>query len=258
MHYIKSQVMPSYARTGAAYTVKIIVEARGNILKAQCPYPAGVDGQCNHLAATLFAIEDSQTKAQSTCASEKFPCTSKPCKWSVPPKYRAQPTKIQETKFEKHIFKKKEYKRKWKESASVCDEHSRHEFDDIYRRWKEIEKKKGSKIGLAYIIPHDIPAIADVPNISTATEKPKEGKWSLFSPVKDQPMSLQDIAEKASRVKKRLLESSKSRESIAKETTKQQSCKMWYEVRQPGLLHLSVKDAFLDQQQVPLRQCKKS
>ena len=33
VHCIKSQVMPSYAKTGAAYTVKIIVEANGNILK---------------------------------------------------------------------------------------------------------------------------------------------------------------------------------------------------------------------------------
>ena len=37
VHCIKSQVMPSYAKTGAAYTVKIIVEANGNILKAHCP-----------------------------------------------------------------------------------------------------------------------------------------------------------------------------------------------------------------------------
>lgn len=52
--------MPSYAKTGAAYTVKIIVEANGNILKAHCPCPAGADGRCNHLAATLFATEDKQ------------------------------------------------------------------------------------------------------------------------------------------------------------------------------------------------------
>ena len=39
VHCIKSQVMPSYAKTGAAYTVKIIVEANGNALKAQCPCP---------------------------------------------------------------------------------------------------------------------------------------------------------------------------------------------------------------------------
>ena len=245
VHYIKSQVMPSYARTGAAYTVKIIVEASGNILKAQCPCPAGVDGRCNHLAATLFAIEDSQSKPQSTGASENVPCTSKPCKWSVPPKHRAQPTKIQETKFEKHIFKKKECKRKWEKSAGVCDEHSRHEFDDIYKRLKEIEKKKDTKIGLAYIIPHNIPVTADVPNISTATDKPEEEKWSLLSPLKDQPMSLQDIAGKASRMKQRLFESSKNRESIAKETTEQQSCRMWYEVRQPRITASQCKRCIL-------------
>ena len=52
--------MPSYAKTGAAYTLKIVVEANGNILKALCLCPAGADGRCNHFAETLFAIEDKQ------------------------------------------------------------------------------------------------------------------------------------------------------------------------------------------------------
>ena len=83
VHCIKSQVMPSYAKTGAAYTVKIIVEANGNILKAHCPCPAGADGRCNHLAATLFAIEDKQGRPAERDTTEDVPCTSKPCKWSV-------------------------------------------------------------------------------------------------------------------------------------------------------------------------------
>ena len=33
VHCIKGRVMPSYAKTGAAYTVKITVEANGNILR---------------------------------------------------------------------------------------------------------------------------------------------------------------------------------------------------------------------------------
>ena len=57
---IKSQVMPSYVKTGAAYTVKIIVEANGNILKAHCPCPAGADGRCNHLATTLLPLRISK------------------------------------------------------------------------------------------------------------------------------------------------------------------------------------------------------
>ena len=55
---------------------------------------------------------------------------------------------------------------------------------------------------------------------------------SLVFPIENQPMSLQDIGEKASGVKQRLLESSSNRESIAEETREQQSCRMWYEVRQ--------------------------
>ena len=40
------------------YTVKVVLHPSGDIAKACCGCPAGVDGRCNHLAATLFAIED--------------------------------------------------------------------------------------------------------------------------------------------------------------------------------------------------------
>ena len=71
--------MPSCAKTGAAYTVKIIVEANGNILKAHCLCPAGADGRCNHLAATLFATEDKQGRPADRDTTEDVPCTCKPC-----------------------------------------------------------------------------------------------------------------------------------------------------------------------------------
>ena len=64
------------------------------------------------------------------------------------------------------------------------------------------------------------------------SEKLQQSKWSIVSPVKEQPMSLKDITEKGVRAKQRIMKSSKDREAIAKETLGQQSCRVWYDVRQ--------------------------
>ena len=56
--------------------------------------------------------------------------------------------RLKKKKLEKHIFKRKECKRNWKKSASVCDEHSGQEFDDTYKRLKEREQKKDTKMDL--------------------------------------------------------------------------------------------------------------
>ena len=210
VHCIKSQVMPSYAKTGAAYTAKIIVEANGNILKAHCP--------CNHLAATLFAIEDKQGRPAERDTTEDVPCTSKPCKWSVPPKRRSEPTTIREVNFEKHIWRN-EGKRKSKSVKMVVgntpyERSERRDFDMIYKGIREIEEKKEKKIGIAYIIPHNIPVTTEQSeqiHKMQMSEKPQQSKWSIVSPVKEQPMSLKDITEKGVRAKQRLMESSKDR-----------------------------------------------
>ena len=55
--YIKSQVLPSMRKT-SAYLCFIIVRRNGLVQKAYCGCPAGIDGQCNHVAATLFALEE--------------------------------------------------------------------------------------------------------------------------------------------------------------------------------------------------------
>lgn len=54
--YVKSQVQPSYSKGGSVYAVKIIIRVNSEIQKAFCPCPAGNDGRCNHLAASLFAM----------------------------------------------------------------------------------------------------------------------------------------------------------------------------------------------------------
>ena len=83
--YVKSQVQPSYSKGGSVYAVKIIIRANSEIQKAFCPCPAGNDGRCNHLAATLFAMEDifNKTVNIKETDTDQLPCTSKPCTWNV-------------------------------------------------------------------------------------------------------------------------------------------------------------------------------
>lgn len=253
MFYLKSHVMPSYSKTGPVYAVKFIVRANSSISKAYCPCPAGIDGRCNHLAATLFAIEDMgrklDTAKQSESASD-VPCTSKPCAWSVPRRKPAEATTIQSVTFEKHIWGKTKRKR----DNSSCDDiedvrapHQRtqdRDFQVIFEKIKQIEQKTGKKIGLSTTIPHRLP--------ENPPEEDKEGnedteatKWKVISPLKHGPLSLTDIANRAFRTKKRLFDSSNDIEAIAKDTLEQHKTSTWFDVRQPRITASKCKRCLL-------------
>lgn len=244
--YIKSQVMPSYAKSGAAYTVRIIVNSSGDIEKAHCPCPAGVDGRCNHLVATLFAVEDKQRNfVNETENISSAPCTSKPCKWSVPPKKKCQPTAIQDVSFTKHVFKNQEAKpRRKRMDRTPLTSQSNHDFNDIYNKLKELEQRTGKKIGLI----HTIPNTCFVSTAKIADEEPKQPqiKMALLTPIPSiQPLSIDQISQKASRVKRRLFESVNDREEIAQLTLQQQTCRLWYDVRQPRITASQCKRCML-------------
>ena len=74
----------------------MIINVSSQVKQAVCPCPSGNDGRCNHLAATLFATEDVCKKAASTTteSEDELPCTSKPCKWSIPKIRKQEPTKF--------------------------------------------------------------------------------------------------------------------------------------------------------------------
>ena len=117
----------------------------------------------------MFATEDKKGRPAERDTTEDVPCTSKPCKWSVPPKRRSEPTTIREVNFEQHIWKK-QGKRKSKSVKMVLgntpyERSERRDFDMIYKGIKEIEEKKEKKIVIAYIIPH---------NVSVTTEQSEQ------------------------------------------------------------------------------------
>ena len=55
--FLKSQVLPSMKKS-SVYNCFTILLPNGHVKQSYCACPAGVDGRCNHIAATLFALEE--------------------------------------------------------------------------------------------------------------------------------------------------------------------------------------------------------
>ena len=142
-----------------------------NALIKNCVYrpgcPARVDGRCNHLAATLFAIEDKQNNevftsaANTACAVSHQETnvlrTSKPCQWNLPKKRKINAEPIQSFNFQKHEYVKEE-KRSVRPQKDVIAPHERtisySELKSFYDEVKIVEKETGKKIGLSFILPY--------------------------------------------------------------------------------------------------------
>jgi hypothetical protein len=108
--YIKSQVLPSMKKT-SAYSCYIILRKNGLVQRAFCGCPAGIDGRCNHVAATLFCLEEF-CKARDKQEATKDSCTSQQCKWNVPRKRKGDLMPITDMQFKKHEYGKKKAKLK--------------------------------------------------------------------------------------------------------------------------------------------------
>ena len=53
--YLRSQVLPSMKKS-TVYACCFVLSSTGTVLRVHCGCPAGVDGRCNHAAATLFSL----------------------------------------------------------------------------------------------------------------------------------------------------------------------------------------------------------
>ena len=70
------------------YTVKLTMNQRSLVQKDFCYCPAGLDGRCNHVAATLFILESLDFFLNKVnnfgLQNSATPSTSKPCTWNIP------------------------------------------------------------------------------------------------------------------------------------------------------------------------------
>ena len=262
--FIKSIVLPSMKK-GNVYTVKVVLHPNGDIAKACCGCPAGVDGRCNHLAATLFAIEDKwnnvpcDTDSAVSQQQVTVPCTSQPCQWNLPKKRKLNTEPIQSLKFQKHDYGKKEKKHSARDQVDVRAPHQRtttnSELKDFHDQVKKVELATGKKIGLSFILPHSLPKSN---NDEPATQHPDTSvnilqKWRLVSPDKVYPMSMSEISLKAERVKRRLFESVSERSEMERETRNQHTSALWYNIRQPRITASQTKRCLLREATSPTK-----
>lgn len=96
--YVKSQVLPSIKKS-KAYSCFIVMDALGRVVKAYDRCLACIDGCCNHVAETLFALEQ-YFKFQAG-GTDTISCTSIPCQWNIPCKRTIDNVPISHCKFVK-------------------------------------------------------------------------------------------------------------------------------------------------------------
>ena len=58
-----------------AYLCHIVIRSNGLVQNASCGCPAGIDGHCNHVAATLFSLDEfckvRKQQNEEACTSQK-------------------------------------------------------------------------------------------------------------------------------------------------------------------------------------------
>ena len=86
----------------------------------------------------------------------------------------------------------------------VAVSQSVNDFESIFEKIKNTETETGKKIGLSYIIPRTLPEKELLPPSEPEFINRTPAKWEVVSPVKDAPLSMSDIEQKALRAKKRL------------------------------------------------------
>lgn len=93
LFYILSKVLPSMKK-GNVYSAKITLKNNGSVHSACCGCPAGIDGRCNHVTASLFALENYSKIKENKDVNNDLPCTSMSCKWNIPRQVKVEPTPV--------------------------------------------------------------------------------------------------------------------------------------------------------------------
>ena len=84
----------------------------GLVQRAFCGCPSGIDGRCNHVAATLFYLEEvCKVMTMDRLEGTNESCTSQKCQWSIPRKRKGDVMAISDMHSKKHEYGKKKVKR---------------------------------------------------------------------------------------------------------------------------------------------------
>ena len=98
--YVTSKVLPSMKKS-VVYNCYIVLTKVEKVMTGYDGCPAGVDGRCNHVTSTLFALEEF-FKQNNILVQPSLSCTSKPCAWNIPRKRKVENQPVAHVKFRKH------------------------------------------------------------------------------------------------------------------------------------------------------------
>jgi len=207
------------------YTCFLVMTSFGSILKAHCKCPAGIDGRCNHVASTLFALAQRFKNGQETSSDSEESCTSKPCKWYVPHKRKGSVKPISEMSFVKHDDteekKTKKAKLTLQEDNNASDQGNwpSDRLDNFLEALREYELKSGKTIGWTHILPQRI----------------NDQEETLMSPIKCHPVSADQLKERFEKVKRNINFDEAKIKKIEEQTREQSNTHLWHHHRQPRI-----------------------
>ena len=245
--YVKSHVLPSMKKT-TSYNCWIVLRKDGMVMSAYDGCPAGIDRRCNHVTATLFALEEFHKQETTIPLGTGVSSTSRPCTWNVPRKRKIDNQPISQVTFKKHQHgepteeKVKQEQQRTSYFRALYQQHpaSNTELYNLLYQVKEIEKKKGKKMAVSLILPQKpLEETKDIVSRDHCYFKsvgmPQENVHAQdeineplnLSPIKNHPVSLSEIKERCEKVKRKLFVDESDVERIQKETIGQSSNASW-------------------------------
>ena len=234
MCHLRGKILPSMKKS-TSYTAFITLRD-GKILRAKCGCPAGIEGHRNYVSSMLFFVEEFCEHNAKNAA-----CTSQPCTWNKPiRKRKVDNYPIHQVKFVKHEHgKKKSDADGLRQSKDVRAPHQRNldrtELYDVKCKLENLASK-GQEIGLLHILPRKSTeeVLEDISHDHGYCKRPSDTEH-IISPPKVHPISLQELKECCSRIKRKLALEEDQIKVIERET-KEQSLNMesnlkWNEAR---------------------------
>ena len=231
--YLRSQVLPSMKKS-TVYACCFVLSSTGTVLRVHCGCPVGVDGRCNHAAATLFSLVEFCVEREKLEAES---CTSKPCKWNVPRKRKGDVVPIANMTFIKHDYSKPKEKRRslLPPGKDVRAPHQMQWSEERVKNMlilvKQYQEKNNCVAGWSHILPQDAVLESDSNEKEEKTEAAVDD-FGLVSPIKEHPVSLSEIKFRCEKVKKKLMFTDEKIEQIEKQTREQSNEELWHQQRQ--------------------------
>ena len=220
-HFIKSQVLPSMKKD-KVYACFLVITSVGKILRAHCKCPAGIDGRCNHVAATLFALEQHfKDRGKKTTIDTDESCTSMPCQWNVPRKRKGPVQPINQMSFVKHDYAKEKKIPKLHSMHNALPKSWENEkVAKMFEMMEKYQKESGNILSWTHILPQEVKKLT---------------QQTLISPIESHPVSARELKERFQKVKRNLMVDELGIKDVETKTRGQSNIELWHHHRQPRI-----------------------